>query len=350
MSTDRATLLKKTFKTLKKHYKSVEPHSSYTILEHMLFACCLEGAKHEAAEEAYAILQQKYFDWNEVRVTAIGELAELLTAVPDSHAAARRVFGVLQSMFESHYTFDLEFLRKQNQGKTVKELSAHRRITPFVINYLVQCGLGGHSIPLSSGAFEVLFVLGAISEKDQAAQRAPGLERTIAKNQGIEFGSLLHQLAVDYTASRHSTRVRAILMEIAPDCKERLPKRGGAKKTAKPKKKVETKAEKGKTATRSKTKAAETKTKTEKKATKKAETQKPAKKKATAKKAATQKSGAKKTTASKKAAAKTAKKATKKSAKTAKKKAVKKAVKKTAKSSVKKKKTTKKSSRIKKPR
>lgn len=325
MSTDRAALLSKTHKILKKHYKPVAPHSSYSILEHMLFACCLEGAKYEAAEEGYAILQQKYFDWNEVRVTAIGELAEVLTAVPDASAAAKRVRGVLQSMFEQHYTFDLEFLRKQNQGKTVKELSAHRRITPFVVNYLVQCGLGGHSIPLNEGAFEVLYVLGAISQKDKDSGKAPGLERAISKKHGIEFGSLLHQLAVDYAASRHSTRVRAILQEIAPDCKDRLPKRGAKKVKAEVKK------------------AAKLAKEAEAKESKKSATTKDAKK--TTDKKAPAKKAAKKASATKKAPTKKA--PTKKAAKKA---TSKKPAKKTAKKTTKTAKKKSKSSRIKKPR
>lgn len=325
MSTDRAALLSKTHKILKKHYKPVAPHSSYSILEHLLFACCLEGAKYEAAEEGYAILQQKYFDWNEVRVTAIGELAEVLTAVPDSAAAAKRVRGVLQSMFEQHYTFDLEFLRKQNQGKTVNELAAHRRITPFVINYLVQCGLGGHSIPLNAGAFEVLYVLGVISEKDKQAGRAPGLERAVSKKHGIEFGSLLHQLAVDYLASRHSTRVRAILQEIAPDCKERLPKRGAKKVKPEVEKAAKLAAEESSKASKSKQdkKAAANKSATSSKAAGQKTAKKAAAKKATTKKAA-KKSGAKKKTTTKKSGAKSTGK--------------------------KKKTTSKKASRIKKPR
>ncbi|MCA9174344.1 MAG: hypothetical protein KDB14_07650 [Planctomycetales bacterium] len=279
MSTQRAALLTKAHKVLKKHYKPVAPASSYSVLEHMLYACCLEGAKHEAAEEAYAILQQKYFDWNEVRVTAIGELTEVLSALPDPAAAAKRVRGVLQSLFEQYYSFDLEPLRKQNQGKSIKELSQHRRITPFVVNYLVQCGFGGHSIPLSDGSFEVLYIIGAISEKDWKERKAPGLERTIPKKQGVEFGSLLHQLGTDYNASRHSTRVRAILLEIAPDCKDRLPKRGGKREDELTEKPDTTKAAKAKSSKPAKPETAAPSEKAVKKATKKAaaKTEPPAK-------------------------------------------------------------------------
>ena len=55
------------------------------------------------------------------------------------------------------------------------------------------------------------------------------MERAIPKTSGLEFASLLQQLGADYRATPHSPRVRAILREIDPDCKDRLPKRGSKK-------------------------------------------------------------------------------------------------------------------------
>jgi hypothetical protein len=58
-----------------------------------------------------------------------------------------------------------------------------------------------------------------------AAGVVPGLERAIPKNSGIEFGSLLHQLGADFAASPYSPAYHAILLEIEPKAKERLPSR-----------------------------------------------------------------------------------------------------------------------------
>ena len=59
-----------------------------TVMEHLLFACCLEDARYEAAEEAFAALKHTFFDWNEVRVTSISELSEVMACLPDPRAAA----------------------------------------------------------------------------------------------------------------------------------------------------------------------------------------------------------------------------------------------------------------------
>ncbi len=51
-------------KILARHYKPVAPDTKRSVLEHLLFACCLENAHYNAAEEAFAALVDSFFDWN----------------------------------------------------------------------------------------------------------------------------------------------------------------------------------------------------------------------------------------------------------------------------------------------
>ena len=229
----RAALLTKTYKVLKKHYKPVIPPSDRALLEQLLYACCLENAAYEKADEAFARLQHLFFDWNEVRVSTVKELAEVMTGLPKPREAASNVKYALQNVFESLYSFDLEFLRKKNIGKTVKQLEQCGRITPFVIGYVTQNALKGHAIPVDQGVLDTLLILGVISDAEAKKGIVPGLERAIPKSKGVEFGSLVHQLGASYVAARHSQAVRSILLEIEPDAKERLPKRVSKKVAAK---------------------------------------------------------------------------------------------------------------------
>jgi len=222
---NRQALITKTHKVLRKHYEPVAPPADRPLLEHLLYACCLENGRFENVDEVFAKLEQNYFGWNEVRVTTVAELAEVMAMLPDAADAARRLKRVLQSVFESHYSFDLEFLKKQNLGKAIEHLEKFHGVTPFAVAYVTQNALGGHAIPLNASVFEILQLIGVISEGEAAKQRVPGMERAIPKNKGVEFGSLLHQLAEDYAATPHSPRVRALLLEITPDAKDRLPRR-----------------------------------------------------------------------------------------------------------------------------
>jgi endonuclease-3 len=234
MSTsNRADILTKSHKVLKKHYQPVNPPTDRPLLEHMLYACCLENSPHEAADEAFAKLQQIFFDWNEVRVTTVTELAEVMSILKDPREAASRLKRCLQSVFESHYSFEIDFLKKQNLGKTVKELERVKGMTSFVRDYVTQVGLGGHAIPANQGVLNALVALGVIDQTQADQHKVPGLTRAIPKSKGVEYGALIHQLGVDFFASPFSPRVRSIILEIDPGAKDRLPKRASKKAEAK---------------------------------------------------------------------------------------------------------------------
>jgi len=235
---NRASIYNKIYKVLKKYYKPVASSGERTVLEDMLYACCLEDSHFDKADVAFESVGKAFFGWNEVRVTTVTELSELMGGLQDPAAAAARLKRVLQNMFESCYSFDIESLRKQNIGKAVKLLEKYGG-TPFVVAYVTQHSLAGHSIPKDRGTLQSLYIAGAISEVESQAGQSPGLERTVSKNKGVEFASLLHQLAADLTKTPHAPSVRAIFLDITADAKERLPKR-----SAKPKPPPKTKSAK----------------------------------------------------------------------------------------------------------
>jgi len=229
-SVSRTAQFAQVSKILKRHYKPVPPDPERPVLEHLLFACCLENAHYQVAEEVFAALVHTFFDWNEMRVTSIAELSEIMAALPDPRAAANRFKRVLHSVFEATYCFDLEDQRKKNLGPTIKWLQKLDGTTNFTVSYVVQAALGGHAIPVDAGVLGALHAVELVTDEDVAACVVPGLERAISKAKGIEFGSMLHQLGADFTANPYAPAVRKILLQINPDAKDRLPKRRARKK------------------------------------------------------------------------------------------------------------------------
>src|SRR5947209_20460889 len=107
---NRSAIISKLYKVLKQHYKPIAPPAERPALEHLIYACLLENARYEAADEAFAKLKELYFDWNEVRVTTVTELAEGMGGIPDASAAAQRGKKALQSIVKANYPFDLELV------------------------------------------------------------------------------------------------------------------------------------------------------------------------------------------------------------------------------------------------
>ena len=226
---NRTALLNKTHRVLKQHFTPVAPPGDRPLLEHMLYACCLENAPFESADKVYDHLHKAFFDWNEVRVSTLTELTEAMHSLPNPSASASNLKRILQAVFESTYSFEIEGIKKQNIGQAVKQLEKLGGASPFVVAYVTQAALAGHSIPLGRGALDVLYLLGIINQAESQTGKVSGLERAIPKNKGIEFGSLLHQLAADYFANPFSPNIRKLILSINPDAKDRFPKRGAKK-------------------------------------------------------------------------------------------------------------------------
>ena len=230
----RTQLLTKLQKVLKQNYKPVLPDTGRPVLEQAMFACCLENAGYEAAEKAFTRLGENYFDLNEVRVTTVAELADALQHVPDPARAALSLRRVLQSVFESTYSFSLEHARKGAIANGIKVLQGLQGVPEFVTSFVVSTGLGGHAIPLDDGALAVLWLSGLITQEEYDARSAPWLERAIPKKEGKEFSSLLHQLGADLLANVHSPAIRKLILAINPDAKDLFPKRGASLEPPKP--------------------------------------------------------------------------------------------------------------------
>jgi hypothetical protein len=222
---NRSALIARMIKVLRKHFKPIAPPKDRTLFEHLLFACLVEDSPQEAAEQVFASLKQDYFGWNEVRVSTQRELTDVCKPLVNPAESAGRLKQTLHSVFESVYEFEIEELKKQNIGQSVKLLQKYKGTTPFAVAYTTQMALGGHSVPINRGALISLHTLGVISDDEFKRETVPGLERAVPKTKGVEIGSLLHQLGVEVGRNPTGQNARKILLEIDPKCKDRLPKR-----------------------------------------------------------------------------------------------------------------------------
>src|SRR5262245_52974505 len=121
MSTGKQRVITHLFTSLGKGYKAEAP--DLPVLEHFLYAICREGTTREQANQAFAALKQRFFDWNEVRVSLVREVADVLAPVlTDADARARRIIDFLQQVFEASFSFDLDSIVKKGLKPAAKQL------------------------------------------------------------------------------------------------------------------------------------------------------------------------------------------------------------------------------------
>jgi hypothetical protein len=223
----RAQLIPKLHKALKASFKPVAFNTNRDLLDQVLVACCLENAPYEAAEKAHSRLRESAFDLNEIRVTTVAELAEMLHDLPDPSHAALSLRRVLQSVFESTYAFSLEHAKKHSLAHGLKVLEGMHGIPPFVVAHVASTALDGHMIPLDKGAVAALYLCGLTTRAEYDSGKVAGLERIIGKKAGVEFSSLLHLFGIEVLTNLHGATVRKVIQAVNPAAlKDRMPKRG----------------------------------------------------------------------------------------------------------------------------
>lgn len=231
---NRAAKYEQLHKSLKKHFKTLPEPGERSVLEHLIYACCLEDARSEQADEAFAKLQQVYIDWNEVRVTTVIELSEAMSSLPNATQAGHRIKRCLQSLFEARYQYDIDDMKKSNLSKATEEIAAWKGISPFILNYVSQNALGGHAIPADTLTMEILVQCEILTQVEADNKSVPGVERAIPKNKGFEFGSLLHQFAVEFKQNPKSAGVVAVFKDLGVSPKAKAVEKPVPKKEAKP--------------------------------------------------------------------------------------------------------------------
>ena len=199
--------------------KGVRPESTEPkpVLEQFIYAICREGTTHDQAEHAYQRLRERFFDWNEIRVSSTHELAEALSDLPDAEARSQRIIDFLQEVFETTFSFDLESLQKKGVKQAAKQLARYQAANDYATAWVVQQSLGGHAIPLDSPSLRVLRRLGLLDEEgpDLEAVRA-GLEHQIPKARGPLFVNVVSSLAADHCHEDEPACHQCPLMQHCP--------------------------------------------------------------------------------------------------------------------------------------
>ncbi len=196
-TTNKQRVLTHIFTALKKRFEPAEPEVR-PVLEQFLYAICREGATRWQADRAYRNLQDRFFDWNEIRVSSPREVEEVLGDLSEPEVRAQRLITFLQEVFETTYSFDLESLHKKGLKQAAKQLSRYQAANDYVVAWVMQHSLGGHAIPLDAPTLRVLRRLGLLDDQeDDLETLRTSLEHLVPKARGSMFIELISAMAHD---------------------------------------------------------------------------------------------------------------------------------------------------------
>lgn len=184
-------------KELQVHSPSPRP-----VLEQMLYAICRRDCPRQLADAAFQRLQTSFSDWNEVRVSAIRELADVLHPLPHAFDRGAQMIGLLQEVFEAHYSFDLDHLRSKPLQQVAKQFSRWRYADSFVTSWTMQYALRAHAIPIDESSRRVVIRLGLVTEDQPSTSVQNTLQRQVRKTDSPVVYEVLSALAHRYCTSQ----------------------------------------------------------------------------------------------------------------------------------------------------
>jgi endonuclease III len=190
--------------------KVPEPAEPRPVLEHLLYAVLRENSSRAQADDAFRALVDRFFDWNEIRVSSPHEVAAALGALPQPLAKAQRVVSLLQEVFEANYSFDLDGLPKKGVKPAARQVARYQASSDFVVAWVTLYCLDGHAIPVDLPSLAALKKLGIVEEsEDNPAAVMAQLENQIPKAKALAFVELLAEHAANDDASRPKRKAKA---------------------------------------------------------------------------------------------------------------------------------------------
>jgi endonuclease-3 len=206
----KSQMLDKIQPLLAKRYKPGPREAKMSVLEAVLFGICHEGTTREQATQAIGRFRDAFFDWNELRVSSVGEIQDAIAGLPQAELKAQRIRRFLRQLFSRTYKFDLDHLGKKPLKESIKTLQEFEAMqSDFVLATVIQQALGGHAMPVDEPIRRCLVRLGFAEDDTPVEAIRATLERAVPKTRGPEFVDLLEGLA-------HDTCVE--VDPICPDC------------------------------------------------------------------------------------------------------------------------------------
>jgi len=196
-ASDRLAAAHKVLGILRKKYGQALPRQTLPVLETLLFAACLEDVSQDQAETVFARLLASFHDLNEIRVSSISEIEEVLGDLPRAEWRALRVREVLQFTFENYYSFDLDQLKRKTLDQAEKQLGQIRYLTPFIRAYALQHCLGAHVVPVDDLSCAVLVWLGLVPGDATTQSAGEEMKAALRKNESALFCHLIRVVASD---------------------------------------------------------------------------------------------------------------------------------------------------------
>jgi len=153
---------------LEKKYPDTAKPGTKDPLEQLLVSLISFQSPPDAAAKALRLFEAEFVDWNEVRVSAVPEIASVLQRAGIEDGRARTIKTVLNELFLKKNQLSLEFLLKYKEKQASDYLNRFEGLPQTVIDEVMLLGLGHPVCPVTEDVLQVCRGLGVVGRHDDA--------------------------------------------------------------------------------------------------------------------------------------------------------------------------------------
>jgi len=193
-SKEYAQRLQRLYRGLKRGPSQIERTLYEDPVDAVIYGIVSELRSETAAQRAMKKFRDAFVDWNDVRVSRVGEIAAVFQDGGDAgRSTASALITALRTIFDEHHALSLMSLKKQGKRPAKQLLDELRGISPFVVNYCMLTALDGHAIPLTPDMTAYLKQNRIVDPGADDEEIQGFLTRHIAAKDAYEFYELLRQ-------------------------------------------------------------------------------------------------------------------------------------------------------------
>ncbi|MFO0973604.1 MAG: hypothetical protein U1A27_09220 [Phycisphaerae bacterium] len=193
---DYARQIRQLYQTLLRRHGKPKLHPARDATDELIHAVLCRCSTDARAWSALGSLRRATVDLNDLRVTPVSALAELLGPdFPNATMVAQQVSRVLNSVFARRFTLDLSFIKSMSRRDAERFLNGLSGIDPHDVALFMARFFKMHCVPIDPRGYQLLRRSGLIDPSWSHAETQLFLRRVLPAASGRPFYHLLKRHA-----------------------------------------------------------------------------------------------------------------------------------------------------------
>jgi endonuclease III len=182
------------YNSLKSKQAKVRGVTYDMLADALVYAIVSENMSKAAADAAIKRFSEYFVDLNDLRVSGIEEIIEVLGEdMPATRDIASRLISALRAIYNEYNSVSLETLKKIGKRPAKQVLEKIEGTSRFVVSYCLLTSLQGHAIPLTRQMLEYLKNNGLVHPEADEQEIEGFLTKRISAADAYEFYVLLRR-------------------------------------------------------------------------------------------------------------------------------------------------------------